>query len=38
LDRLGKVAACTTETENTGWVMIEHPRRFFEVGEAIPLR
>jgi hypothetical protein len=38
LDKLGKVVACTTETENTGWVMIEHRRRFLEVGEAIPLR
>ena len=38
LDQLGKVVACTTETENTGWVMIEHFRRFLEVGEAIPLR
>jgi len=37
LDRLGKVVACATETGNTGWVMIEHPR-FFNVGEAIPLR
>ena len=38
LDQLGKVVACTTETENTGWVMIEHARRFLEVGEAIPLQ
>jgi len=37
LDRLGKVLACATETENTGWVMIEHPH-FLKVGEAIPLR
>ena len=37
LDRLGKVVARATETENTGWVMIERPR-FMNVGEAIPLR
>ena len=37
LDRLGKVVACATETENTGWVMIERAR-FLNVGEAIPLR
>ena len=38
LDQLGQVVACITETENTGWVMIERRRRFVEVGEAIPLR
>ncbi len=38
LDHLGKVVNSATETENTGWVMIEHPRRFLNVGEAIPLR
>ena len=37
LDRLGKVVACATETGNTGWAVIEHPR-FVNVGEAIPLR
>jgi hypothetical protein len=38
LDQLGKVIACATETENSGWVMIEHARRFLEVGETIRLR
>ena len=37
VDRLGKVVACATETENTGWVMIERAR-FLNVGAAIPLR
>jgi hypothetical protein len=37
LDRLGKVVACATETENTGWVLIEHPR-LVNPGEALPLR
>ena len=36
-DRLGKVVACATETENSGWVMIERPR-LVKPGEAIPLR
>jgi hypothetical protein len=38
LARLGKVVNCaTTETADTGSVLIEHPR-FMNVGEAIPLR
>ena len=37
LDRLGKVVNSATETGNTGWVTVEHPR-FLNVGEAIPLR
>jgi hypothetical protein len=37
LDRLGKVVNAATETENTGWVTVEH-RRFLSVGEEIPLQ
>ena len=37
LDRLGKVVNCATETADTGWVLIEHPR-LVNPGEAIPLR
>jgi hypothetical protein len=37
LDRLGRVVNSGTETGNTGWVTIKHPR-FLNVGEAIPLR
>ena len=37
LDRLGKVVNSATETGNTGWGTVEHPR-FLNVGEAIPLR
>ena len=35
LDRLGKVVNSATETGNTGWVMIEHPRHL-KPGDAIP--
>ncbi|MEA3148000.1 MAG: hypothetical protein QOI53_3619 [Verrucomicrobiota bacterium] len=35
LDRFGKVVNCATETGNTGWVMIEHPRHL-KPGDAIP--
>jgi hypothetical protein len=37
LARLGKVVNCATETSDTGWVLIEHPR-FVSSGELIPLR
>ena len=37
LDQLGKVVNCATETADTGWVLIEHPR-LVNPGEAIPLR
>jgi hypothetical protein len=36
LNRIGKVMNCATETENTGWVMIENSR-FLKPGDAIPL-
>jgi hypothetical protein len=35
LYRFGKVVNCATETGNTGWVMIEHPR-LLKPGDAIP--
>jgi hypothetical protein len=35
--RFRKVLNCATETEDTGWVLIEHPR-LVSPGEAIPLR
>jgi hypothetical protein len=35
LNRIGKVVNCATETENTGCVIIEHPR-FLKSGDAIP--
>jgi hypothetical protein len=37
LTRLSKVVNCATETADTGWVLIEHPR-LVNPGEAIPLR
>jgi hypothetical protein len=37
LTRFGKVLNCATETEDTGWVLIGHPR-LVSPGEAIPLQ
>ena len=36
LERLGKVVSCETETENTGWVIIERPA-LVKIGSTIPL-
>jgi hypothetical protein len=33
----GKVLHSEAETENAGWVIIEHPR-FVQPGDAVPLR
>jgi hypothetical protein len=37
LARLGKVVNYATETADTGWVLIEHPR-LVNPGEVVPLR
>jgi hypothetical protein len=37
LDRLGRLVGCDTETEHTGWAIIE-PRRNVKPGDTIPLR
>ena len=34
---LGKVLHAEAETENAGWVIIEHPR-FVKPGDGVPLR
>jgi len=34
---LGKVLHAEAETENAGWVVIEHPR-FVQPGDEVPLR
>ena len=35
--RLGKVLHAEAETENAGWVVIDHPR-FVKPGDGVPLR
>jgi hypothetical protein len=37
LARLGKVLHAEAETQNAGWVVIEHPR-FVKPGDEIPLQ
>jgi len=37
LARLGKVLHAEAETENAGWVVIEHPH-FVKPGDEVPLR
>jgi hypothetical protein len=37
LDRLGRLVSCETETEHTGWAIIE-PRYNVKPGDTIPLR
>ena len=36
LNRLGKVVNCATESQNAGWVIVEHTRGL-EPGDALPL-
>jgi hypothetical protein len=37
LDRLGRLLSCETETEHTGWAIIE-PSKNVKPGDTIPLR
>jgi hypothetical protein len=37
LDRLGRLVSCDTESEHTGWAIIE-PYKNVKPGDAIPLR
>jgi hypothetical protein len=37
LDRFGRLVECETETEHTGWALIE-PRHNIKPGDTIPLR